>query len=44
MAKEKVRKLNMIHRELSSRPSTAAVSNSKPPSNPKYAHVQGKLE
>lgn len=40
VAKERVRKLNMIHRELSSRPSTAQQKpgGARPPSN-KYAHV-----
>lgn len=35
--KERVRKLNVIHRGLASRPATAQKPN-------KYAHVQGKLE
>lgn len=44
--KERVRKLNMIHRELSSRPTTGhggGKPGAKPPTN-KYAHVQGKLD
>ena len=35
--KDRVRKLNVIHRGLASRPATAAKPN-------KYAHVQGKLD
>jgi hypothetical protein len=35
--KERVRKLNVIHRGLASRPATASKPN-------KYAHVAGKLE
>jgi thymidylate synthase len=35
--KERVRKLNVIHRGLASRPATASKPN-------KYAHISGKLE